>query len=295
MLASATAAVNEIPVQQPFALVSSTDGVTIPLFRLHVGTDRAILIAHATGFHGRVYEPMARAFVAGDAWAPDLRGHGDATSPVERRYHWRGFADDVLAIADWLDRPLFGFGHSMGGAALLLAEIRRPGTFSALYCWEPIVYPARFRSHRDSPLVERSRRRRDTFPSLDEAIANFAAKPPFDTLHPDALRAYVEHGFELLPSGERRLKLPGPEEAEIYRMSIRHQAFAGLGEVSCPVTVAHGKRDGVGPAGVAGEIAAALPQGRLEAWPDLGHFGPLEDPERVGRAAERALIDTTGS
>jgi pimeloyl-ACP methyl ester carboxylesterase len=282
--------VNEHPPQEPAARIASTDGVTVPLFHLGGGGDRAVLVAHATGFHARTYQPLARGFSRLDPWAPDLRGHGDASSPASGRYDWEGFADDVLAVVRWLDRPLLGFGHSMGGAALLLAEIRSPGAFEALYCWEPIVYPPRFRSLADSPLVERSRRRRDTFPSLDEAIANFAAKPPLDQLHPDTLRAYVEHGFELLPGGERRLKLPGAEEAEVYRMSLRHEAFSRLGEVRCPVTVAHGRRDGVGPAEVAPEVVAELPRARLEAWDDLGHFGPLEDPARVGAAVERALL-----
>ncbi|HVS16707.1 MAG TPA: alpha/beta hydrolase [Thermoanaerobaculia bacterium] len=282
---------NENSLQEPVARIASTDSVTVPLFRLGARAERAVLVAHATGFHGRSYQPLAAALSRLEAWAPDLRGHGDASSPASGRYHWQGFADDVLAVVDWLDRPLLACGHSMGGAALLLAEIRRPGSFEAIYCWEPIVYPPRIQLLGDSPLVERTRRRRDTFASLEEAIANFAAKPPLDALHPDALRAYVEHGFERLPGGERCLKLPAAEEAEVYRMSLRHEAFARLGEVRCPVTVAHGRRDGVGPAEVAGEVAAALPRGRLESWEDLGHFGPLEDPARVGAAVERALLD----
>ena len=37
--------------------------------------------------------------------------------------------------------PLFGFGHSMGAAALLMAEPRRPGLFAGLVCYEPVIYP----------------------------------------------------------------------------------------------------------------------------------------------------------
>ena len=41
---------------------------------------------------------------------------------------WNGFVDDVLAVIDaWGVAPLVAVGHSKGGAALLLAEQRRPG------------------------------------------------------------------------------------------------------------------------------------------------------------------------
>ena len=42
---------------------------------------------------------------------------------------WDGFADDVLAVVDAWGRStdLVAVGHSKGGAALLLAEQRRPG------------------------------------------------------------------------------------------------------------------------------------------------------------------------
>ena len=274
----------------PAIELASTDGVRLPVHRLNQSQGAAILIAHATGFHGRAYQPFARAFGRMEAWGPDLRGHGDATSPAGGGYDWEGFAEDVLAVAEWLGRPVFGFGHSMGGAALLLAEIHRPGTFRALYCWEPIVYPPRFRDAGSSPLVERSRRRRGTFASLEEAIDNFSAKPPLDSLHPQALRAYVEHGFAATRDGSRTLKLSGPEEAEVYRMSLRHETFGRLSEVACPVTVARGRRADGGAAQIAEEVVSALPDGRLQAWDGRGHFGPLEDPAGIGRAVEGALL-----
>ena len=283
----------------------STSGVTLALHRLAGGASEPglLLVAHATGLHGRAYLPLARELPGFEVVAPDLRGHGDAGSPEPLEYSWTGFGDDMLAVLDAVSaldlmppgRRLLGFGHSMGGACLLMAEQRRPGTFSALYCFEPIVFPAPPPGWQapESPMVERARRRRSTFPSLRAAYDNFAAKPPLEGLHPDALRAYVRYGFEPL-DGEVVLKCRGEEEAEIYRMSTAHRTFERLAEVGCPVTVAHGSRSASPAARFAEPIAHALARGTLEEFPTRGHFGPLEDPTAVAHSAARFFRSCLG-
>ncbi|HSL58128.1 MAG TPA: alpha/beta hydrolase [Acidimicrobiales bacterium] len=275
--------------------VASTDGVVLAVHELG-GSGPLVLLAHATGFHGRVWAPLA-AHLADRARcvAPDLRGHGDSTVDPGHPFHWDRFADDVLAVVDDLDPPgpILAAGHSKGGAALLLAEQRRPGTFAALYCFEPIVFPPGRGGPPgegdEHPLAAGALRRRQVFPSRDEAFANYASKPPFASLHPDALRAYVDHGFADEPDGTVRLKCLGENEAQVYRMGGNHGAFDRLGEVRCPVTVARGALSPMSPAGIAEPIAAALPHGVLEVHDDLGHFGPLEDPARIADRVAAAL------
>lgn len=275
--------------------VASTDGVTIAVHELG-GDGPPLLLAHATGFHGMVWAPIAvRLADRARCVAPDLRGHGDSPVPVGHPFHWDCFADDVLAVVDDLDPggPIVAAGHSKGGAALLLAEQRRPGTFSALYCFEPIVFPPRSGpppgEGGEHPLAAGALRRRQVFASRDEAYDNYASKPPFSALHPDALRAYVDHGFADQPDGTVRLKCLGENEAQVYRMGGNHGAFARLGEIACPVTVARGALGGTSPADIAAPIAEALPHGRLEVHDDLGHFGPLEDPARIAERIAAAL------
>jgi len=209
-------------------------------------------------------------------------------------YHWDGFADDVLAVIDVLaerqpGEAIVGFGHSKGGAALLLAEQRRPGTFRALYLYEPVVFPFVPEFVGDHPLSVGAERRRPGFGSHEEAIENYSSKAPLDVLHPEALRAYVEHGFEPSPDGGVTLRCLPAHEAQVYRMGVAHDAFAHLGEVGCPVVVARGNVAEPGPASVAAAIAEALPHGTLHALDDLGHFGPLQDPERIADDAAEVL------
>lgn len=272
--------------------VPSTNGVDIAAYDLG-GDGPPLLFAHATGFHGHVWTPLFDALAEGfHGYTFDERGHGDSTSPAARDFDWHGFADDVLAVIDafGLERP-FAVGHSGGGAAVLLAEIARPGTFRAMYCFEPIVFPpGAVLPHDDNPLSEAALRRREVFPSKDDAFANFSSKPPFSALHPDALRAYVDWGFEEQADGTVRLKCHREDEAEVYRMAPRHDAFSRLGEVRCPVTLAcGGTSDTITPAVLAMQ-AQPLPSARTEVLDGLGHFAPLEDPPAVAASVRRAFL-----
>ena len=116
-----------------------------------------------------------------------------------------------------------------------------------------------------------------------KAFANYASKPPFSSLHPEVLRLYVDHGFADLPDGSVTLKCAPEDESEVYAHGLSHGAFAALGDVRCPTTIAVGRVDAP-PAVFAAPIAGALADGRLESFEDLGHFGPLEDPTRMAAA-----------
>jgi pimeloyl-ACP methyl ester carboxylesterase len=268
----------------------STDGIALAVHDLG-GEGPPLLLCHATGFHGMVWRPFA-SFLrdAFHCWSIDFRGHGDSSAP-DITYDWEGFADDVLAVVDdlGLERP-FGVGHSKGGASLLLSEERRPGTFASMWLYEPVVFPGPVEpGEGQNPLAEGARRRREVFDSYEAAYGNYASKPPFDALDPDALRAYVDHGFDRQDDGTVRLKCRGEIEARVYSMAGRHHVFDGLGGVGCPVTVARGRLE-PGPAMVADAVADALPAGRLEVYEQLGHFGPLEAPAAMAAAARAALL-----
>ncbi len=271
----------------------SSDGFDVVSFDLG-GDGPPILMAHATGFHGQVWRPMANALADGfHCYSFDERGHGDSTRPPGHSYDWTGFADDALTVVDGLglDRP-FGVGHSAGAAALLMAEAFRPGTFRAFYLWEPVVMPFDGPvGPQENPLSEGALRRREVFPSKDAAFDNFASKPPFSILHADALRAYVDHGFTDTDDGQVRLKCRPADESQVYRMGSAHPAFSRFGDVQCPVVIACGSEtNAFGPQLI--ELQAArLPHARTEVFDGLGHFGPLEDPAAVAAAVRKAFTE----
>ena len=277
------------------------DGVGIAVYDFG-GEGPDLLLVHATGFCAEPFGPLARELGGRfRCWALDLRGHGRSDRPHDGDFSWSGFATDVLAVIDHLglDRP-FGVGHSCGGATVLLAEQARPGSFRSLYCFEPVVMPdaARARMAGQNPLADGARRRRETFPSADEAVANYASKPPYADLDPDALRLYVAGGFEVVPADEGgdgravRLRCRRQDEADTFTAALAHDAFARLPDVRCPVTLSCGaETDAFGPRLMRAD-AARLPDARIEVLPGMGHFGPLQDPPAVASAVIGSLIGT---
>lgn len=277
---------------------TTPDGVDIAVYDFG-GEGPDVLLVHATGFCAEVLRPLAGELGPRyHCWALDLRAHGRSDRPGDGNFAWSGFATDVLAAVDHLglDRPA-GFGHSCGGAALLLAEEARPGTFRSLYCFEPVVIP----DHIELPAAEGNelsigaRRRRETFPSAEDAFVNFSSKPPFSDLDPDALRWYVEAGFEPVPADEGgdgyaiRLRCRREDEAEVYAHGASHGAFARLAEITCPVALACGEHtDAFGPRLLEAD-AARLQRSTVEVLPGIGHFGPLQRPAVVAASVQRSL------
>ena len=270
--------------------VPSADDVTIALHDLG-GAGPPLVVLHATGFHGRCYQPLAEHLGHRfHVYAPDLRGHGDSTIPIDTGVAWEHMATDTLAVLDHLglDEPVRFVGHSMGGATVALAELRRPGTVRAAWLYEPILFPPDpgLGTERANPLADLARRRKEHFESYDAAFANYAGKAPFARFDPAALRAYVDHGFAPSEHGIT-LKCRGEQEARVFE-GVDTTVFERLGDVEPPVVVV-GSGDGEGPAVVAPMVADALADGRFVSWPDHSHFGPFEDPARVAAAVIGAL------
>ena len=283
-------------------LLPSTDGVQVAVHDLGGPTDPhapTVLFSHATGFHARVWAPMASHLTSRfRCLAIDYRGHGSAVTPEGLDFHWRGFGDDAVAVLDsglLGTGEVHGVGHSMGGAALVLAAVRRPGRVRSLWLFEPITPPpgSMLSSDGPNPMAASALRRRPSFASFDAAIANYAAKPPLDELDPDALREYVEGGFVAQPDGSVSLRCRPEWEAATFSMARSSGAWDLLPELDLPVTVVVGEEEAFGPAAFGPAVAEALPHGQLAEHRELGHFGPLQEPGKLAAELAAWIDDLT--
>ena len=274
--------------------MESADGVEIAVYEFG-GSGEPLLLAHATGFCATMYRPLGCQLV--DRFrvvALDFRGHGRSARPATADFGWDRMADDVLAVVDHVGTPAFGFGHSMGGTALLLAEERRPGTFSGMFLYEPIVLPDDFNPAASNDMAEMARARRSTFPSRADALARYASRPPLNTLRADVLAAYVDDGFVDLPGGSVRLACLPEDEARTFESESKLHT-SRVTDVETPVAVAVGHdEEGPNPARLGPGLVTALRRAVLVERPEFGHFGPFEDPESVA-ADVRTHADSVDS
>jgi len=274
--------------------VGSTNGVRVAVFDL--GPPNAaptLLISHATGFHGHCYVPLAeelgtRAHCVGF----DYRGHGDTVLPPGIGVDWDTYTDDVIAVAQSLGRPILAFGHSMGGACLLTAAHRHPDLFRQLIVYEPIVpppgaLPVGEQALDDNPLAAGALRRRADFESFDAALANYSAKRPLNGWRPDALRAYVEHGFRPTDDGVTLKCTPQVEAATFATASI--DTWGLLPQITTPVTVLAGRLDGTPPPAFAEPVAQRLANATFQRLDELDHFGPMTHPDVLAAQISAAL------
>ena len=125
----------------------------------------------------------------------DYRGHGDTPQPPNIEVDWNRYADDVEAVALSLTRPLPAFGHSMGGACLLMAAHRHPGC-SRIGDLRASRVPTRGGTGRQRPIGARRGR----------SSAPVDASPRSIRLWPTLLRSL--RSAQLHPGGPRRVRSP---------------------------------------------------------------------------------------
>ncbi|MFZ2343711.1 MAG: alpha/beta fold hydrolase, partial [Candidatus Microthrix parvicella] len=119
----------------PTAIITSADGLELALWHLG-GEGPPLLLAHATGFAGGIWQPVAAHLTdRASCWAVDFRGHGHSPAKPDDMV-WTRVTEDAIAAAEYIveatGTPVGAAGHSMGGAAVLAAAARRPELFTAL-------------------------------------------------------------------------------------------------------------------------------------------------------------------
>ncbi|HEY7565495.1 MAG TPA: alpha/beta hydrolase [Acidimicrobiia bacterium] len=242
----------------------------------------SVAFAHATGFCGAVWRPVASALESPlQPYTWDFPCHGGARK-LDHPIDWWTFGQTTLDQVGSLAKPLIGVGHSMGGAALVMAEVLKPGTFDALVLIEPIIFPPPFERSEDAPMAVVAERRRREFESREAARTNFVSKLPFSRWHRSALDGYLEDGLIDTESGCRLACWP-EDEAEIYRASTAHGVWDRMGELQPPTLIMAGELSDTHPPHFVESLAARPRRSGFELVMGTGHFLPMEKPDLVVR------------
>ncbi len=260
--------------------VPSSDGVTAVAYDWG-GDGPPLVFAHATGLHSHCYAPLAaRLRDRFTCYAVDTRSQGAGSVPENGVFAWQHIGDDftnALEALGLLGRgDVFGIGHSQGGAMVMTAEQRKPGTFAGIFGFEAVVFPGDVvTTERDNLMAGIARRRREVFESRQAAYDNYRIKPPLNGIDDECLRAYVQWGFEDLDDGTVCLRCRAESEARVFEGAAARTP--GLCEsVMCPTTVGVSEYTNDMFKLMVAKQAETLAHGTLMQFPGRSHFGPLE-------------------
>jgi pimeloyl-ACP methyl ester carboxylesterase len=265
--------------------VESSDGVVMAIHDFG-GDGPPLLICHATGLHGHVYMPLiARLRTHFHCVTTDVRAQGAATAPTNDDFGWDGITEDVCAALDhlgWTGRgDVRGIGHSQGGFAVVSAAVARPGTFSKLFGFEPVIFPRMdAMKQNNNHMAAAARRRRARFVSAAAAYDNYRTKPPFSTMDDDCLRAYVDWGFTDDTDGSVTLRCTPEHEAQMFE-GASTGFFDRLHELTVPTVFSVAEHTSPGFAEFVPLQAAAAPNGELMRFPGRTHFGLVENLDEM--------------
>jgi pimeloyl-ACP methyl ester carboxylesterase len=237
---------------------NSIDVNGIALYYEEHGEGTSLILIHgglaSSAQWGAVFPELADGF---RVIAPDSRGHGRSTNPLEA-LSYALIADDVAALigALGLNRPVVG-GWSDGGQVALELGARHPGAAGAL------IVGAAYPDFEAGGL-------RETHRALLGADHNGLPDPA----HLDA---------QLGESAEE-VKSMHPGGAEQWERLVRQTApmwldYEGLGPdelhaLQTPVLVLAGDRDELVPVELAVSLYRALPDAELAVCAQLSHDGP---------------------
>ena len=209
--------------------------------------------------------------------APDLYDAGK--SPEWPSRETISLADEAALIAPVLTgagTPLTLIGHSYGAAVALRAAVADPGRVRALVLYEPTLFA----------LVDAATPRPNDTDGIQAAVD--AAARALDARDPAAAAAHFID-YWMGPGSWQRM--PEQRQAPIAAAIVnvrrwRHALVneptpaAAFGTLTMPVLYLVGRRSTAAAHAVARELVATLPNvERVEL--DLGHMGPVTDPETV--------------
>jgi pimeloyl-ACP methyl ester carboxylesterase len=245
-----------------------------------------LVFAHATGFHGRVFDAVIERLPAHPAHAIDLRGHGQSGGgPID---DWRVMAGDVAALLELAGiAGAVGIGHSMGAHTLLQVAADRPQVFARLVLFDPVILAPEFYAP-GQPLFTADnphpaiRRKRD-FASAEAMIERFRDRDPYALFDPRVFADYCRYGLRPAASGEGMELACTPEvEASVYASSRSNPGILDAAKrVDIPVLVVraqHTDLQDFKSSPTWPELARVLPRGEDLYRPDMTHFHPFQDP-----------------
>jgi len=244
-------------------------GVRMPYFEQGDPSGVPLVLVHAVGDSQRIFEGVLAHLPASvHAFAPTMRGHGDASRPPSG-YRSSDFAADLAAFMDAVRvQAAVVAGGSSGGLIAQRFALDFPDRVSGLVLL-------------GSPLTLGDK------PSA-QGLWDSTVSKLTDPVDPAFVRRFAESTLSR-PAPEARLdglvreglKVPAFVWRETVRGILEDDFSADLGTIAAPTLVIWGDADALLPREDQEALVRLIRGARLMVYPGAGHVFYWEDPARV--------------
>jgi len=245
-------------------------GVLMPYLEQGDPSGIPLVLVHGVGDSQRIFESLLDYLpVSIHAFAPTMRGHGDASQPP-MGYRSSDYAADLAAFMDALGiEAAIVAGGSSGGLVAQRFALDFPDRLLGLaMLGSPLTF-------RDKPSAQ----------TLGEATLPGSADP----IDPGFVRGLLE-GMLSRPMPEalmdnavqESVKVPAFVWRETLRGILEDDFSDELSRVAVPARIIWGDGDALLPRADQETLSRLIPQARLVVYPGAGHLFYWEEPSRVG-------------
>ena len=245
-----------------------------------------LLMVHATGLCGNVWNPYARELSKHfHVICLNQRGHGYTEQPTGD-YDFELVGQDVAAFILELDlTDIHGIGHSSGGLVTLMASHMLPGRYSKIALTETTL---RNRSSMITPeqletRLDRTRSKRMVWDSREAIYEAYRNRNAFKNWSEESFQGYLDGGTKTLQDGKVELLCPPEVEAHYYQTRYGMEVDKYFTELKGSYLLLLGEYAG----GQVADDPAILrwidmaEKARVKAMGIGSHFLPLEYPKET--------------
>ena len=259
-----------------------------------------IVFSHANSFPACTYRVLFKSLRARGFTVKAIEKYGhDPRYPVSNNWpevvkQLTDFTEDIVSKTQ---EPVWLVGHSLGGFLSLMAASCRPELARGVVLVDsPILGGWRSTAVGMMKTTQVmgsfspgavSRRRRTSWPSVEDALEHFRHKRAFAKWDPEVLKDYVQHGTVEV-DGKRVLCFDRHVETQFYNtLPDNMERLLARHPLKCPVTFIGGlASQELQQVGMA--TTERITQGRILML-DGSHLFPMEKPLATAAAIEAAL------
>ena len=179
------------------------------------------------------------------AWGMDIAHHSASyvlnEDVIGDEPNWLDGSRDMIQMVNYfgpqMPPPIYGIGTSLGGANILMMSIHHPRLFAGMVLIEPIFETGyRWKGHNNAEPrkdsnhhIVRLARRRDVWPSREDARAKLRKSPYYASFDPRVFDLIIKYDLRDMPTPEnpKTVTLTTPKSQEVYTFGKPDPPFPG--------------------------------------------------------------------